>query len=462
MKKCCKLTSVLLTTIVVLSMFFPHITASAAYTPDFKVNSESALLIDMSSEKVLYEKDPDKKCYPASLAKIMTCLLTLENIKDSELNTRKMTAAVGVYNDLYLQGASDAGVVVGEEVTVIDLLHGLMLRSGCETALILADGIGEGSDYRERVDNFVQRMNDKAKEIGCSENTHFANPHGLHDPSQTTTANDLWKILKYTIEKYDRFLNISTARSYTMSATNKHASKRVISHTNSMMFESWAGETKYYSPYVKGIKTGTTDESGKNLVSMGTDKGVSYLLITMQAPMKNEKGERIADNLSFLDHKNIYNWVFQSFELKTVLKKESIAAQVKVSLAKDKDTLLLNAREDVISLLPKNVDISAVQKLPHLPDSIEAPVEKGQEIGTLDLKLNDEVIATVPLIASEQIERSNLLYILEQAKGFLGSGWFKGAMIVIVIFLVAYVALIIYYNKQKRHLNRKVRPRRPM
>ncbi len=462
MKKTSKVISILLIIAVMLSLCFSGMTVNAAYTPDFEVNSQTALLIDMDTEKVIYAKNPDVRSYPASLAKIMTCLLTLENVPDQELATRKMTAAVGVYNDLYLQGASDAGVVVGEEVTVIDLLHGLMLKSGCETALILADNIGQGEDYRERVDNFVQMMNDKAKEIGCSENTHFANPHGLHDDTQTTTANDLWKILKYTIEKYDRFLEISTKKSYTMSATNKHESERIISHTNSMMFESWAGVTKYYSPYVKGIKTGTTDESGKNLVSMGTDKGMTYLLITMKAAVIDEKGERITDNLSFLDHKNIYNWVFQNFELKTVLKKESIAAQIKVTLAQDKDTLLLNPGEDVISLLPQNVDISSVQKIPHIAESIEAPVEKGQQIGTMDLKLNDEIIATVPLIAAETIERSSFLYAMEQVKGFLGSGWFKGALIVIAVFLVVYISLIVYYNKNKKRRNRRVQPRRPL
>ncbi len=435
-------------------------TVSAAYTPDFTVNSESALLIDVDTQKVIYQKSPDKKCFPASLAKIMTCLITLEQIPDDELVTTKATAAVGVYNDLYLQGASDAGVLVGEEVTIIDLLHGLMLRSGCETALILADRIGQGDDYRARVDHFVQMMNDKAKELGCSENTHFANPHGLHDPSQTTTANDMWKILKYAMEKYDRFLEISTKKSYTMQATNKHSSSRVISHTNSMMFESWAGETKYYSPYVKGIKTGTTDESGKNLVSMGSDKGMTYLLITMQAPVIDKDGKRLSDNLSFLDHKNLYNWVFQSFELKTVLQQESIAGQIAVTLGKDKDTLLLNPKEDVIVLLPKNVDISSVQKLPKLAESIEAPVQKGDEIGTLDLKLNDEVIATVGLVASETIQRSTFLYLLEQVKGFFGSPFFKVAFVLILVFLVVYVALILYYNKKNRRKRRKAARRR--
>lgn len=462
MKKLSKLSAVFLSVVIVFSALFPGMTASAAYTPDFQVNSATALLIDMDTEKVIYSKEPDMQCYPASLAKIMTCLLVLENIPNAELETRKMTAAVGVYNDLYLQGASTAGVVVGEEVLVIDLLYGLMLRSGCETALILADNIGQGDSYSDRVSDFVRMMNEKAKELGCSDKTVFANPHGLHDPTQTTTANDLWKILKYAIEKYDRFLTISTTKSYTMHATNKHAEERIISHTNSMMFESWAGETKYYSPYVKGIKTGTTDESGKNLVSMGTDKGVSYLLITMAAPVKYENGDPITDNLSFLDHKNIYNWVFTNFELKTILKQESIAAQIKITLGQDKDILLLTPNKDVVSLLPKNVDISAVQKIPHVPESVEAPVKAGQEIGTLDLKLNDEVIVTVPLVASETIERSSFLYALEQIKSFFGSSWFKGAVIIILIFLVIYILLIIRYNRKKKRRGKRVRPRRSL
>ena len=460
-----RLISAVLTICILTGVCLTGLSVSAAYTPDFAVNSEIALLVDLESEKVIYSKEPDKPWYPASLAKIMTCLITLEQIPDEELSTTMMTASVDVYNELYGQGASSAGIEVGDTTSALDLLYGLMLPSGCETALILADNIGQGDTYEERTSDFVRMMNEKAQELGCSEQTRFMNAHGLHDPDQMVTANDLWKILKYAIETYDRFIEISTALTYTMHATGKNGETRdiSISHSNYMLREKMYGEdNKYYSPYVQGIKTGTLDAAGRNLVTMGSDKGVSYILITMGAPSKYENGDPIADNLSFLDHKNLFNWVFKSFELKTVYEKSSTAAQISVSLAKDKDTLLLNPSDDVMVLLPKNVELSSVQKLPHLPETIEAPVEKGQQIGTMDLKLNDEVIATVPQVASETIERSGFLYAMHQIKGFFGSLWFKIALAVIVAFLIIYVLLIIRYNRKKRRRKNRVYPRRPL
>ena len=444
----------------IVILCIPNLAADAAYAPDFTVSSESALLVSMDSGKIIYEKNADKQLYPASLTKIMTCLLVLEAIPETELESTVITGKQYIFDELYLKGASHANIMANEQVRAIDLLYATMLRSACEAANMLADYVGNGGDDSiadvDNIPRFVDMMNVKAKEIGAT-NTVFKNAHGLHEDGQVTTVHDLYKITKYAIDKYPLFLKIATTVQYTMPATNKHSQTRTISHTNPMLFKS---NSNYYA-YAKGFKTGTTTESGRNLISMAEYNNYNYLLITMKAPYKYDTGEIISDNLACLDHKNIYKWVFNTFEQKTILTTSTAAGQAPIQLGKDKDTLLLVPKEDIVTLLPKHVDISSVQKVSHINENIFAPVKKGKVLGTLDLKMADEIIATVDLVASESVERSSILYLLYSVKSFFTSSYFKWAIVIIVIFLLAYITLIILYNKKKKK-RKRVAPRRKL
>lgn len=447
-----KITALLLSLSIICGMLFSNLTVSAAaIEPDVEVSSEAVLLIDLDSDKPIYTKNADKQLYPASLTKIMTFLIVMENVPEDQLET-KVTAKTYIFDQLYGLKASNADIRHNEEVRIIDLLYALILPSACEAADILADYVGGGD-----INAFVGMMNDKAKELGMN-STVYTNSHGLHHPDQVTTANDLWKLMDYIMEKYPLFLKVATTPSYQMPATNKHDKPRTIYHTNTMIRGSnIAG--KYYSPYVKGIKTGSTSEAGKNLITLGTNNNYNFLLITMHAPTKYESGETISDNLSYLDHKNIYKWAFNNFSLKTIVKEGTTAGQVKVALGKDKDSLLLEPEDKVIALLPNRVDVSSVQKVYDLPETVQAPIKKGDVIGKMQLKSAGEVIGEVNLVASETIERSTILYILNQAKGFFSSVWFKIALVVIVVFLILYITLIVLYNRKKKKM-RKLKSRR--
>ena len=441
-----KIISVFLSVCMIAVFLAQSLTASAAYEPDFEVSSQSVLLIDMDTEKILYSKNPDRICFPASLVKIMTFLIVMEHVPEDKLE-ELATAKTYIFDRLYGMNASNAGIMHNEQVRIIDLLYAMMLASACEAASILADYVGDGS-----IEAFVAMMNEKAKELGCTD-TVFKNEHGLHDPEQVTTANDIWKIVKHTMDNYPLFLKISKEGTYVMPATNKHSKERTIRHTNLMMFKNLV-DPKYYYAYIKGIKTGTTSEAGKNMVSMATKDNYNYLLITLHAPTKYENGDAISDNLCYLDHKNIYNWAFGNFSLKPVITEGQTAGQVKVNLGKDKDVLLLEPEQKVITLLPNHVDVSAVQKVRELPESVNAPIRKGQVIGKLKLKLDDEVIGEVNLIASEAVDRSTALYILDQVGKFFSSFWFKLAIVIIIIFLAVYITLIVMYNRKKKKRKR--------
>ena len=195
--------------------------AAASEAP--AVTATAALLISPDSDMVLYEKNADKKRYPASTTKIMTALLTLENVED--LN-ETVTAEQGDFAKVTAD-SSNADIKVGETVRVIDLLYALMLPSANEAAYMLARHVGGTSEH------FVDMMNTRAEELGCT-GTHFSNPCGLHEEDHYTTARDLYLIARETM-KNDTFTNIIDTVQYRMPKTNMHE-ERIIFTTNQLIF----------------------------------------------------------------------------------------------------------------------------------------------------------------------------------------------------------------------------------
>lgn len=224
------------------------VTAAASEAP--AVTATAALLISPDSDMVLYEKNADEKRYPASTTKIMTALLTLENVKD--LN-ETVTAEQGDFAKVTAD-SSNADIKVGETVRVIDLLYALMLPSANEAAYILARHVGGTSEH------FVDMMNTRAEELGCT-GTHFCNPCGLHEEDHYTTARDLYLIAREAM-KNDTFTNIIDTVQYRMPKTNMHE-ERIIFTTNQLIFSSF---NPWSYPYNKGIKTGHTSQAGNCFV----------------------------------------------------------------------------------------------------------------------------------------------------------------------------------------------------
>jgi len=165
----------------------------------------------MATGIVVYTKNPDERMHPASLTKIMTAIIALENCTDLENSVA--TAPTYVFDELYLKNASHADIRHGEQMRMIDLLYAMMLRSACEAAGIIADYISGGEPQK-----FIQMMNDKAKELGCT-GTNFVNAHGLHDDDQYTTASDMQKIFAHAM-KNETFAAIASSWSYELPATN--------------------------------------------------------------------------------------------------------------------------------------------------------------------------------------------------------------------------------------------------
>ena len=442
-----KLTAVLTAFLLMVTVFVPTVHAEADPELGFEISSEGVYMVNNESGIVVYEKNADQKFDPASLATIMTAIIAIENCPDLE-NTM-VTAQPYIFDEIFNLGAANVDMRHREEARMIDLIYAMILRSACECASIIADYIGNGD-----ISAFVQMMNDKAAEIGAV-NTNFANPHGLPNDNSYTTAKDMYLIFDYAMDNYPIFAEIAGTVSYTMPATNMHSSERTISHTNTMLNES---SSTYYANMTAG-KTGTSS-TGRNLASTATRDAYSYTLVTMNAQLYYDNGDQITDNMSFVDAKQLYDWAFDNWSVRSVVKTSTDIDEVKVELASDVDAITVFPDQDVDYLMRNDIDMSSLQKVVHLEDSYDAPIQAGQVLGTMELKLADTTIATVNLVAGEDVERSTWLAILRSIQNFFSSVWFKLIIALLLLLVAAYIAFAILYNNRKSKRRRRKTRRR--
>ena len=266
-------------------------TPSAAWPDAPSITCESAILIDADTGSILYEKDPHRKCYPASTTKILTGLLTIENCNLSDTMTFSSNAAnsINPYEDANLS------MKAGEQITVEQGLYGLLLYSANEIAYALGEQVA-GS-----IDEFVDMMNNKAKELGAID-THFANASGLYNPNHYTTAYDMAMIARGCYNNAS-FVGIdSTSSSYTIPATNMSA-QRTIRHRHKML-----KDREFYYEYCKGGKTGFTDESLFTLVTFAEKDGMRLICVVFRSP---------DDATRYTDTRTLFDWGFGNFKKST-------------------------------------------------------------------------------------------------------------------------------------------------
>ncbi len=431
----------LFSTLITIICIFTSTAFAANFNIDFAPLCDAIYLINLDTDTVAYEKNIDKKMYPASLTKIMTYIVTAEHVPDFDGTT--VTIRKEIIDKLLGTGSSIANLKADDTVTINQLLHCLMIKSGNDAALVLEDYIGNGEP-----DKFISMMNDKASELGCK-NTHFMNSHGLHDDNHYTTARDLAIMTKYAMT-LPNFMDIcSCPTSYIMGED-----KYPLVTTNSMIDQSRGG--KYYYQYARGIKTGHTDEAGYCLVSSAVYNGYSYLCVALGAPIKDSSGHKIFDNYAMLDSKAIYKWALSSLELKPILKKKDPVSEIKVNLTTNKDGILLYPAENYSALLPKSVTASSIDIKIEKPDSIDAPIKSGQKIGTAILSYANKELSHIDLVAAEDIDRNIILFIIQFITNIVSSLWFKITLGIVVVLVVAYLILYVYSNKKSRRKRTKI------
>lgn len=427
--------SILLTVVLLTSLLLPF-SALAAEAPE--VSASHAILMDANYDEVLYEKSAREKAYPASITKVMTALLVAEAIDRGALTPDTMvTASATAMSNLHADGSS-ANIKEGETLSVRDLLYCLLLPSANEAANILAEAVSGD------VDTFVALMNQRAQELGCT-GTHFANPHGLHDDNHYTTAYDICLFTRAALE-HDLLREVMGSKTYTTAASNI-AEPRTFYNTNALL-SNWHYIGYVYNKVIAG-KTGTTDEAGRCLVSAAVDGDTYLLCVVMGVPLKNEDG---TTNLThFSTSKALLQWGFSNFRRTTISKGDTPVAQVEVTLSQEADCVMVKPVGEFSRTLPKDLNLDDIESTVNLfQESVQAPVEEGQVLGTMTLSYEDEVFGTLDLVAVNSVERSELLYRKAQVEQFFSHSGVTLLLSVLVIAAVVVILRLFVFRKRRR------------
>ena len=395
----------------------------------FHVDAKAALLIDPETEEILYEQNIHDRLYPASVTKIMTCLLVLEAIDDGRLSkSQVLTASETAISEVPPDG-SNVGIKVGEELTVEELLYCIMLSSANEGCNMLAEAI-DGS-----ISAFVARMNQKARDLGC-EDTNFCNTNGLPDVGHYTTAWDLYLITKEA-RTYPDFMPLVDTIYHQVPATNMAEPREL--YTTNYLISSY--KTNYYIYQgAHGIKTGSTSAAGYCLVSSADRDDRSLLTVVLGAD--RVVTPEITLTYSFIETSKLFDHGFDDFDRKVLLAADELVGEVDVELSQQQNTVKVHPSQEIERLVPADLDpVKDVDRITtYESESVEAPVVKGQVMGTITLKSGDTVYGTVDLLADEDVAVSRLLVFRRDLLDFLHKptlwivlGASGGAIILLVI-----------------------------
>ncbi len=337
-----------------------------------EINSKHAILYNMNDDTVIFEKNADERTYIASLTKIMTTIVAIENIDNVY---EYVTIPAQALEGLIEANAAVAGFKLGQKVTYLDLLYGVLLPSGADATKTLAYYISGNED------NFVKLMNNKAKELGLS-NTHFANTSGLDTDNHYSTVREISVILKYAL-KNPLFKQIYTTNKYTTSDNTL---------TFRSVFSNYLNRFNLTNNYIYGSKTGYTNLAGYCLSSIANYNNIEYLLITTNANGKINKPLHIMD--AFM----IYDYYMINYHYLDIISKGEPIITLDTKNSKEKQ-ITITADRNITKYLQTSItkdyfkfDYNGLQQLDYF-------TKEGQ-IGTIDILLNGEIIDSISVIYS--------------------------------------------------------------
>ncbi len=415
------------------------------------LQAEAAILIDADTGIILYDKNPHEKLYPASITKILTSLLVIEYCEENperynEIITHSHNAVYGIG-----YGSSHIGMREGEQITIDQALHGVLLRSANEVCMALAEHIDT------TVDAFVEKMNNKAKKLGALD-SHFANPHGFHDENHYTSAYDMSLIMKEAI-KHEKFVELISTKEYRIPPTNIVDEQRYLDNTNKLIWP-WS---QYYYKYCVGSKTGFTDEAGNTLVTYAQKDGISLISVVM----KDQGTTVYTDTIKLLD---------SGFEMYS--QKELFNASTYVTLADtiqefngkkiERGKISVIPRENINALVPNTIyeNKNKLNTRIKIDKDIKVPVEIGDEVGNIEILYNGIVLGSTPLISNTKIDEIDESILIKQEKKemlinfliiFLKIVGIIAAIITVLIIIYILVRRMSYKGKRRRLYKKRAR-----
>ena len=368
--------------------FYLLLTVSLFSNP--KVDVKTVILMDFDSDEIIYEVEPDMSIYPASMTKIMTSIIVFDLLKDNKLSLDDKFVISEKAWRLSQSGYSSMFLMINDEVSVENLLKGIIIASGNDACVAIAEGIA-GSE-----ENFAEIMNEKASEIGMT-NTNFANSSGINDPDNYSTVRDIALMSKYLIKNHPEYYELFKETKFTWDRTGGEP----ISQGN-------RNPLLYKRVGVDGIKTGYLAVEKYSLAS--SMKRDQRRLIAVASGFQT-KNARSSGSLKIL------SWGFRHTDTFQISKKNETIFSVKSWLAK-KNEIEGITKEDIFLTLKKK-EARNLKVFVKYNGPIKAPIVKDQEIAKIEVYVKDELVKNVPIYASENIDKVNIFKSLFMSLNYL-------------------------------------------
>ena len=363
---------ILLLLIIFLSILYP------AYSADPVIKAKTAILVDYHSDEILFSQDPDISIYPASMTKIMTAIVVFDLLTKEKISLDdKIVVSENAWR-LSQSGYSSMFIMINDEVSVEDLLKGIIIASGNDACVALAEGIA-GSE-----ENFADMMNEKAEEIGMI-NSNFDNASGINSPDNYSTVRDIAIMSKYLIKNYPEYYKLFSEKEFTWDRTGGEPISQ--GNRNGLLYKNIGAD---------GIKTGYLAVEKYSLASTVLRK--TRRLISVGSGFET-KTERTKQSIKLL------NWGYRNSVTFEVSKKGKTKFKIKTWLAKE-NTINGVTNEDIYITIPKKDNRNFKTSLEY-KGPIKAPIKKGQEIAELKIFNKKNLTHTIPIYADQDVKKIN-------------------------------------------------------
>ena len=372
----------------ILTIFYFKLIASASAISN--LDARTWILIDYHSDKILHEFDPDKKINPASMTKIMTSIIAFELLKNNKLNLDDTFTVSEKAWRLSQSGYSSMFIMINDQVSVEDLLKGIIIASGNDACIALAEGIA-GSE-----ETFTEMMNEKAVEIGMS-STNFNNSSGINDPDNYSTVRDIAIMSKYLISNYPDYYEIFEEKTFTWDRTGGEPIKQ--GNRNPLLYKSVG---------VDGVKTGYLSVEKYSLASSMKKNDRRLIAVASGFPNKNL---RSSESLKLL------NWGFRNTNTFEIAKNDETLFELDTWLGK-KNKIIATTKEDYFLTINKK-DIRNLNVSIKYDGPIAAPIQKGDQVAELVITNKEKMIKSLPLYASEDLKKVNFFKSLVTSINYL-------------------------------------------
>lgn len=394
--------------------------------------SEGAVLLEMETGTVLYDKNMNERLYPASITKILTAILVLENCDNLSDKTTASKYSIESIPD----GYTTAGIKIGESFTIEQLLEVMMLRSANEAATILAEYIS-GS-----VEEFSELMNEKAKEIGAV-NSNFLNANGMHDENHYSTAYDMAIIERYCMQNED-FRRISALTSCSLPNTSLYDGEpRVFKNTHAFLIKD---SPNYYKYAIAG-KTGYTTPAKNCLVTCTNKDGFELVAMVLHA-----EGKENGVSARYSDTKKLLDYGYENYDIVNVIEKGSLVDKIEIKTDSGvKEKLNLVLAEDINILSAKNEKIDVKKGDIELGD-LTLPIKKDSVLGTVKYVINKEtfienVVAERSIALEDEV--SKVTFETDKKTEMLAIALLFGLIFVAIVVIIIFVIVTIKEKREK-------------